>query len=377
MKIKVEKKLLSEALVKVSRAISARTVIPVLSGILIEANETGLTFTGSDSDISIRTHIPVEEDQNLEIDLGGSIVLPAKELVAIVKSLPSDVEMETTEDGNKVKIYSGKSKFTLNGTSAKEYPQIKLNGDQIFVINADQLSDLIKKTIFATSKLETRPVLTGVNIFNENGRIGAVSTDAHRLSKLFSSGDGNSIASFDSVTIPSSGIKELTTLFKGDITVSKTDNNIRFSDQNTDVLIRLLSGDYPETDRLIPTDFSTIVTVNKSSFLESLERSAILTEDNIATFEVTNKSGGIFETIVLKQKNGELGSSQEEIIVDEIEGEEIGISFNARYVIEALKAFDSETVVFQFSGNMKPFIVRPKDYTTEDVIQLVLPVRKY
>lgn len=372
MKIKVDKGLLNDALAKVNRAISARTVLPILSGILLEASEEGLSLTGSDSDMSIKSIIPISPDNEIEVDLGGSIVLPARELIAIIKSLPTHVEIESSED-NKVLISSGKSKFTLNGIDPEEYPKIARNTEKSFDIGASKLSDLVRKTVYATSKMDSRPVLMGVNFYNANGRLGAVATDAHRLSRLI---DGE-VEFEGSFIVNATSVRELPALFKeGNITVSKTEHTVSFKNEDTFVLMRLLSGNFPETDRLIPTDYSTLLTISRRSFLDSLERSKILSADQVATFEISDKSKGIFESVTLSQSNNEVGKSEEEIIVDSIEGEELTISFNAAYVIEALKVIDAETVVFEFSGAMKPFIIKPVG-ASEDSLNLVLPIRKY
>lgn len=371
MKFKIEKGLLNNALTKVSKAINARSVIPVLSGVLIEVNESGLSLTGSDSNISIKSTVPVNSDNELEVELEGEVILPAKELTAIVKSMPTHIEME--QKGSQIIVSSGKSKFTLNSTEANEYPKVKDKNEKIFDVNAEELSSLIRKTAFATSKMETRPILMGVHFSTVNGRIGAVATDSHRLSRVFGK-DADFEGDF---VIPATSIKEIPTLFKdGDITVSKSENNVSFRDEETFVLVRLLTGSYPEIERLIPTDYSTSLTIDRTSFLGSLERSKILSADQVATFELSDKKGGIFQSIILSTNNNEVGKSQEEIIVDSVDGDELTISFNAAYVIEALKSIDSETVVFEFSGDMKPFVIKPIS-NTEDALQLVLPIRKF
>ena len=164
MKFVIQRDQLISSVQDVMKAISSRTVIPILTGMKIEAKESGITLTGSDSDISIESFIPAEENGNVNVEQieAGSIVLQAKYFPDIVRKLPEKtVEIESDEN-LKVTIRSGKAEFNLNGQDAEEYPQLpKLQTDDSFELPIDLLKSLIKQTVFAVSTMETRPILTG------------------------------------------------------------------------------------------------------------------------------------------------------------------------------------------------------------------------
>jgi len=372
MNIKVEKKELEIGVNKVARAIDQRTVVPILTGIKLEATDEKLELIGSDSTISIQTSVI----EGLKVIEEGGIVLPAKEFQQIVKALPNDEVNIKVDENFKAIITVGKSKFNLNGTDANQYPKIKnKKAETIFVSEANQIANAIDKTVFAVSKMESRPILTGVNFHDKNGSLVMVATDSHRLSRVETEIETLFEGEF---TLPSKALKELSSLLRGDgeIKVLKSENNVLFEDETTTIVTRLMSGNFPETDRLIPNEGTTTMKVNRRAFLESLERSRILAKDDkTVIFEISDENSGIFDTVKLQQQSQELGVSEEDIVVNEIEGEELSIGFNADYVIESLKALDDDEVVFSFTGAMRPFTI--VDSNDSGTLQLVLPVRRY
>ena len=184
LKFIIQRDRLVESVQDVIKAVASRTTLPILTGIKITASSTGVTLTGSDSDISIESFIPLEEDGNEIVDVQkpGSIVLQARFFNEIVKKLPlADVEI-SVENGFQTMIRSGKAEFNLNGLDADEYPNLpKIEEENIISLPTDLLKALIRQTVFAVSTSETRPVLTGVNWKIENGEIICTATDSHRL----------------------------------------------------------------------------------------------------------------------------------------------------------------------------------------------------
>ncbi len=378
MEFNIDKRILTEAIKKVSKAISSKAAIPVLSGIHLVADESGLMLTGSDSDLSIRTFITNDKMDGAEIIQNGSIVLPAKEFAGIARSMPSDIISVTSIGVTQVNISSGKSKFVLNGMDGNEYPKLPKVDGESFIIKGSTLKSLIEKTSYAVANSEVRPILTGINLFIENDKLGMVATDSHRLSRVV--GDEiQSIPLTENITLPGKTLKELSSII-GDteeILIKESASQIVFQSDKLYVMSRLLQGQYPPTERLIPVDHKTRLTVDRKSFLSSIERSAILTDGDkkVVTLTIAEQNNGIFETIELSHRSSELGQSKEEIIVEGIEGDELTISFNPTFMIEALKRIDDEKVVIEFSGSMRPFILKPSD--GGNFTQLILPVRTY
>lgn len=382
MHFQITKNELLKGLRNVNRAISNRVTIPVLSGMLFQAENGVLTITGSDSHLSVKINIESDNSTGLNIFNEGSIILPAKEIVSIINLMPENLILFES-DGDNVKIKSGKAVYTLNGTKADEYPRLPNDNGEEINVNVDDLVSVLEKTEYAVSQSETRPVLTGVNLFFEEDSFGAVATDAHRLSRFDNVRFEGELKEISNLIIPGDTVKQIPHLLKGKQEVGITiDNNIIvFKAGNTTVFSRLLEGEYPETDRLIPEGGDTKIIVNRDDFIATMERSMILGSDrhtSHVTFKIGGSSDGMFDTIELNISADELGSSSEEILVKEVEGEEVIINFNAKYMLDALSKIDDMDVELNFNGNMRPFTLKPINKKQEDdFVQIILPVRNY
>src|SRR5690625_3731977 len=185
MKFKIQRKQLFQHMQNVVNIISSKTVIPILSGIKIDGKKEHITLTGSNSDITVQTNIPSKENEediitNIEVD---SIVLPVPQFPEIINKLPEDIFDITVEDTFKTVITSGSGEFTLYGQSNEEYPKVNLQQTEEHLrINIDDFKKVIRQTVFAVSTMETRPILTGVNIKLEDNQMTFTATDSHRLS---------------------------------------------------------------------------------------------------------------------------------------------------------------------------------------------------
>ena len=211
MRFIIQRDHLVQSVQDVMKAITSRTTIPILTGIKIEATEEGVTLTGSDSDISIESFIPKEEDDKeiIEIKQPGSIVLQARFFSEMVKKLPTDyVEIEVQNHLQTV-IRSGKSEFNLIGLDAEEYPHLpQIEEENVFKIPTDLLKAMIRQTFFAVSTSETRPILTGVNWKVENNELYCIATDSHRLAQRKAKIEMETPANYN-VVIPGKSLNEL------------------------------------------------------------------------------------------------------------------------------------------------------------------------
>lgn len=378
MKFSIVRDQLINALNDVMKAVSSKTTIQILTGIKIDVTTEGIYLTGSDSDITIQTFIPAEEDgqEIIDIETTGSIVLQAKMFNEIVRKLPTnEVEIEVTT-GFATDIRSGKSVFHLLGVDASEYPQLpEVSASDQFVIPADLLKSMIRETVFAVATSESRPVLTGVNWNIHNNELICVATDSHRLARRKATLE-NLPAETTSVVIPGKSLNELNKIL-GDSTnpiqVVLTNQQVLFKTDNMLFFSRLLEGNYPDTSRLIPEDYKTDLTINGKSLLQAIDRASLLARDdrnNVVRFETQGNN-----VVEISSNSPEIGKVQEQIEVTALTGEELKISFSAKYMMEALKAIDSEEVVIQFTGAMRPFIL--KSAMDDSILQLILPVRTY
>jgi DNA polymerase-3 subunit beta len=360
------------------KAVTSRTTIPILTGIKITANEEGVTLTGSDSDISIESFIPKEDegDEIVEIKQTGSIVLQAKFFSEIVKKLPTDsVEIEVLNHLQTV-IRSGKSEFNLNGLDAEEYPHLpQIEESNKFHIATDLLKAMIRQTFFAVSTSETRPILTGVNWKIGNGELTCIATDSHRLALRKARIETENNESYN-VVIPGKSLNELNKIIDDNsemIDIVITENQILFKAKHLLFFSRLLEGNYPDTSRLIPNESKTDVVVNTKEFLQAIDRASLLAREgrnNVVKFSTIE--GGVIE---ISSNTPEIGKVVEEIQSQSIDGEELKISFSAKFMMDALKALEGTDIKVSFTGAMRPFVIRPLH--DETILQLILPVRTY
>ncbi|MBT2692181.1 DNA polymerase III subunit beta [Bacillus sp. ISL-55] len=378
MRFIIQRDSLLQSVQDVMKAVTSRTTIPILTGIKIVANEEGVTLTGSDSDISIESFIPKEEagDEIVEIKQPGSIVLQARFFSEIVKKLPTDtVEIEVHNNLQTV-IRSGRSEFNLNGLDAEEYPHLpQISEEHIFKIPTDLLKGLIRQTVFSVSTSETRPILTGVNWKVENNELICIATDSHRLALRKAKLEADNTGSYN-VVIPGKSLTELSKILDDSsesVDIVITENQVLFKAKHLLFFSRLLEGNYPDTGRLIPNESKTDVVVNTKEFLHAIDRASLLAREgrnNVVKFSTIE--GGAIE---ISSNTPEIGTVVEEIQSQSIDGEDLKISFSAKYMMDALKALEGTEIQISFTGAMRPFVIRPLH--DDSILQLILPVRTY
>ncbi|AHN20050.1 DNA polymerase III subunit beta [Lysinibacillus sphaericus] len=378
MKFDILRDRLLEGLNDVMKAVSSKTTIPILTGIKIDVTNEGIRLTGSDADITIQTFIPVEEDgqQIIHIAETGSIVVQARMFNEIVRKLPTnEVEIQVTT-GFQTHIRSGKSEFHLIGSDAAEYPLLpELTEDQKFTIPADLLKSIIRETVFAVATSESRPVLTGVNWQIKNETLICVATDSHRLARRKVQLEDLPEVEH-SVVIPGKSLNELNKVLEDStnlVQIVITSQQVLFKTGDVLFFSRLLEGNYPDTSRLIPEEYQTNVTINGKALLQAIDRASLVARgdrNNVVRFEILDS-----QAVEVSSNSPEIGKVQEEIPVEALEGDNLKISFSAKYMMEALKAIDGQDVVIQFTGAMRPFILR--SVHDDAILQLILPVRTY
>lgn len=364
----------------VNKAVSSRTTIPILTGIKIVAAADGVTLTGSDSDISIETFIPTEENdtQYVQVHEQGSIVLQARFFAEIVKKLPGEEIEVVVQDQFATTIRSGSVVFNLNGLDPEEYPRLpKLDDTNMFHLPQSLLKDMIRQTVFAVSVQETRPVLTGVNLESENGELICTATDSHRLALRKASLEAGSDApDLSNIVIPGKSLNELSRLLSDDdstVEIIITETQVMFRFPHLLFYSRLLDGKYPVTKNMIPSETKTGVELSTKELLQSLDRALLLsreTKNNVINLKTLGDG-----RVEINSVSSEIGKVTENIDCDKIDGEELRISFNGKNITDALKVIDSEKIHIQFTGAMSPFVVRPTDH--DQMLHLFSPVRTY
>ena len=371
----INKSFFLQALNATKRAISSKNAIPILSTIKIEVHAQHIILTGSNGQISIENTIPVSnENAGLLITSPGAVLLEANFFINIISSLP-DVSLDFTEiDHHQIVLTSGKSEITLKGKDVDLYPRLQeMTTENPLVLKTKLLKSIISETAFAASLQESRPILTGVHmVLSEQKEFKAVATDSHRMSQRKLTLE-NTSANFNMV-IPSKSLREFSEVFTDDIETVEvffSDSQVLFRSDYISFYTRLLEGNYPDTDRLLTNSFETEVTFNTAALRSAMERAYLIsnaTQNGTVKLEITSDS------ISSHVNSPEVGKVNEELDTISQSGSDLTISFNPTYLIEALKALKSETVMIRFISPVRPFTLMPGD-DTENFVQLITPVR--
>ncbi|ANR69401.1 DNA polymerase III subunit beta [Staphylococcus equorum] len=358
------------------KAISPRTTLPILTGIKIEVKNNEVILTGSDSEISIEITIPkqVDGEDIIEVAETGSVVLPGRFFVDIIKKLPGkEVKLSTNEQFQTL-ITSGHSEFNLSGLDPDQYPLLpQVSRDDAIQLSVKVLKNVIAQTNFAVSTSETRPVLTGVNWLIQDSELICTATDSHRLAvrKVALKDESEN----KNVIIPGKALSELNKIMtdsEEEIDIFFASNQVLFKVGNVNFISRLLEGHYPDTSRLFPENYEIKLGIDNGEFYHAIDRASLLAREggnNVIKLSTGN------ELVELSSTSPEIGTVNEDVKASNVDGGNLKISFNSKYMMDALKAIDNDEVEIEFFGTMKPFILKPKD--DDSVTQLILPIRTY
>jgi DNA polymerase III subunit beta len=376
MEFLINNEYFTKAISDVSKAISLKTPLPVLSGIKIVANNDGLILIGSNSDIVIEKIIPLTVDGGkiLEVYDTGSVVISAKYLSEIVKKLPNDIHLKVNEK-QFVTIQSDEIVTNLNGFNSEEYPSLpQIDETNHIKIPSVDLIEIINQTAFAVSKRETSPVLTGVNMSFKENYLSCVATNSHRLALRQLAVESNVDGSF---IVPSTSLNELTKLINNDsgiihIFISKS--YIVFKSNTISLFSRLIEGAYPNVSGLLPKDSKTKITLDTKQLLKGIDRACLFASEwrnNNVNLEI--KEGN---KLRISSSSTEIGKIEETQNIKEIKGElELSISLDGNFLIEALKVIKEEGIKLSFGGPMRPVLIEPIDNSS--YLHLISPVRSY
>lgn len=372
MKFTIEKNILLENLSNVVKAISTKNIIPILNGVKFELNEEGLFLTASDSELTIRAFIEKKAIKTIESE--GSIIIQSKYILDIIRKMPSDLINFELMDGLKIKISSDNSQYDLNCLDPKEYPSLKLEETKNpITINGNTFKAIISQTAFAISTQELRPLLTGLNFKIVGDVLECIATDSYRLAKKNIKLDVPSEEEIN-IVIPGKNIMELDKIIQEDEAVEMHvfSNKVLFKYKNIIFQSNLLSGTYPNTSNLIPSDFSIIVNTKLNNYYSAIDRAALLTQSkdkNIVKMRIKNSQ------MIINSFASEIGKVEEKLDVETKEDANIDISFSAKYMLDALKTLKDEEILILLNGEVKPIVI--KSMTDESLIQLILPIKTY
>ncbi|MBX0355385.1 DNA polymerase III subunit beta [Bacillus toyonensis] len=376
MEFIVNHKHITQALSEVSKAISTKVLIPILSGIKITADQSGITLIASNSNVFIKKFIPnsIEDEQIATILQAGTIVVPAKYFIEIIKKMPSDIVIKSKNE-QIITIQSEEITLNLNGLPANEFPNVPLIEDHAEIqVETEQLIEVFKQTVFAVAKNESRPVLTGVHIELDHNKLVCAATDSHRLAirETLISSDAKA-----NCIVPSATISELLKLMNSNtefVYIYLSDSHVIFTFGTTTLYSRLIEGKYPNISNLIPNEFQTVINVERKKILQGVDRSSLLASEwanNNVNLEIINES-----TIKISSNASQIGKIAETQQVDAIQGEkQLNISFDGRFMVDALRAITEEMVTLSFGGSMRPILIEAGEQSA--AVHLISPVRAY
>lgn len=371
MRVTVERNALLKALGHVQSVVERRTTVPILSNVLMQAGEEGLKLTATDLDME------VVEEVAANVLEGGAGTAPAHLLHDIVRKLPdgSQLSIEQPDEG-RVAVISGRSRFMLPALPPEDFPDLAAGEpSHEFAIPVDDLAFFIERTKFAISTEETRYYLNGIyfhTLEREDGSVAmrAVATDGHRLARAeLPAPEG--AAGMPGIIVPRKAVLELLRLLDAaeeDVQVALTQSKIRFAIDGVVLTTKLIDGNFPDYERVIPIDNDKRLEVDTRLFAQAVDRVSTVSSEKGRAVKLSIEN----ERLVLSVNNPEAGSAEEELSCH-YEGEPLEIGFNARYLLEIAAQIESATTVFLFSDAASPTIMRDSD--DDRTIYVLMPMR--
>jgi len=373
MKLKIKQKVLMEHLNYVIKGISNKNLIPILNCIKFELTKEGLYLLSTDNELAIKSFISASEID--EIDTMGELLISGRYIYDIVRKLTGEViNIEEIID-SQVLITTDSSSFKLNCNEVNEFPNIDLEfTNSPLLIDQKVFKTTINQTIFATSMQESRPILTGINFKINDNIMEVTATDSYRLSKKRITLDSKVGDNVD-IIIPNRNLNEIVKLMSDEdvkIEMHIFTNKVIFKVNNLIIMTRLISGSYPDTNKLIPDEFELKIKVNLNNLFNAIDRASLLTNvEEKNTIKLETKK----DVMIISSNIPEIGNVEEKISINKNNDKEIKISFSSKYMMDAIKTFDSEEVEISFNGEIKPIILNYVD--NDDLTQLILPIRTY
>lgn len=372
MNFLIKQNILIEHLNYVIKGVSSKNLIPILNCIKFELTNNGLYLYSTDSEISIKTFIPKENIEN--IDITGEMVVSGKYIYDIIKKLTNEVIKIEEINNNKIIITTPTTEFNLNCNDLMDFPNLELDTvEKPILLEKKVLKDLINQIAFATSNQESRPNLTGINFIISNNKFECTGTDSYRLSKKILNIDTKD--NENNIIIPTRSLSELIKILnenEGKVEMHIFSNKVLFKFDNIEFLTRLINGTFPDTSKLISNEFANEIEIEYKDFYKAIDRASLFSSNddkNTILFEA------IGDTVKISSNIPEIGKVEETIYVKNFNNENFKISFSSVFMVDALRALSSEKVILKFNGELKPFLIKnPED---DSLTELIVPIRTY
>lgn len=359
--------MLNHAVQTVQKAIATKTPMPILTGIYLSAKDNKLELQATNYEIGISCTMDaiVEEP--------GDIVLSGRYFQELVRKLPGDnIEISSSLEDRTIQITSNQAQFNLLSLPAEEFPVLNSpTSDTILTVKDNILRELIKKTVFACANDESKPIFTGALLEIDQHNITMAATNTHRIA-IKKDQIGHNVSTVKMI-IPSKILNELARIMISDIPMDVTiyyqKNHVSFAFDNIYILSRLIEGNFPDYNKVIPPSFATLITINTDDFMDAVERVSLLARDtdyNIIKLAFKN------DCVIITSNNPDVGKACETVPAI-MQGNEIEIAFNAKYVTDILKNITSDKLIFSLNTPLSPASIKPID--DESYNYIITPVR--
>ena len=364
MKFSCEKEILLGILGTASRAVTGKSSMPLLEGLLICADASTLTVTGYDMSMGIRT------TTETDVVEPGSIVINARLLLDIVRKLPNDVVYIETDDKLMTTVKCGRAVFNLAATEADEFPALaEVSSATGFSLPQNILKSMISQTIFSVSDNESKPIHTGCLFELDGSRLNVAAVDGYRLSVRRETIEG--MSGEMKFVVPGASLREIERILGEDdepVEIFPDQKNILFRIGGTTLITRLIEGEFLNYRAAIPNDFEHAVDIDSHELISSIERVSLIVSEKLKNPVRFHFDGNYVQLSCVTA----IGKSYDECPIDGcIEDLEIG--FNNRYMLDALRASGTEKVRLQLKGSLNPIVISPTE--GDKFTYLVLPVR--
>ena len=364
MKITVTRKSLHEGLQIVGRAVALTTSLPILRNVLIETGQGSVKLSATDLELGVEIILPAM------IGEAGRLTVPAKTFNEIVSALPeADVDLSVDEQGTLI-VRCLRSNYRVHSLTAEEFPAMTEVSDKlVFSVPQALMKEWIKQTAFAASDDDTRPILTGVLLSLKDSVLTLAATDTHRLA-VRTAKDAVEAEDFAAI-IPVRALNELARVLGDEpeavVQIRIETNQIMFRTERVTLTSRLIEGNYPLYQRLIPSSHTRRLTIQRDDLQIALRRAKIMARDAAAKDRVVLATEG--ESLVITAV-GEEGFAREEIEVVR-EGEEISVAFNVSYLIDALGVIETDGVYLEMTEPLAPAVIRPVEDDVEYIVTIM------
>lgn len=366
MQFEVNKQVLLKAIGSVNGAVEKKNTIPVLQNIKIEAKDDKVVLFATDMDILVTSSFEADMKK------GGSTTVPAQMFFDIVRKIPDGAIMITQESASILQIKSGKSKYSLPCIDAAEFPNLSEGelGAEVEV-ETDKLIKMIDKTRFAISTDETRYYLNGLylqSMEKESGfELRTVATDGHRLALSFLPAD--SLKSSFGVILPKKSVAEIRRIIDGSkkIKLAVSRVKIKITSDHTTIVSKLIDGEFPDYDKVLPKNNVQIAVINKKNFFDCVDRVSTVATDKHRSVKLVIENG----KMNLQVSTNDGSFAYEELDVN-YSGDRIETGFNSRYLLDIIGQIDKDELLMRFKDGASPALIEAKDMTS---VFVIMPVR--